>query len=206
LRLALICAVLLVAAPAGALPAGAAPLEPAVARMLESLSLPVPDPPKVLVCHGFGCNYRTPIGLGAGDRARLQALMGGGGASPAAERKGIGAAYAWFEKRVGPEAGTSNAVARTTPGYMRDRGQFDCFDKTHNATELLALLAHFGLLRHHVIDVPQSRGLLIDLRQHHTTAVIREKVSGKRWSVDGWTHRNGEIPDIFPMEEWAKKD
>ena len=201
MRQALICVFLLVAAPAGA-----TPLEPAVARMLESLSLPVPDPPRVLVCHGFGCNFRTAIGFGAGDRARLQALMAGGKASPAAERKGIGAAYAWFEKRVAPEAGTGTAIARTTPGYMRDPAQFDCFDKTHNATELLALLAHFGLLQHHVIDVPESRGLLIDLRQHHTTAVIREKTSGRRWSVDGWTHRNGEVPDIFPMEEWAKKD
>ena len=186
--------------------ATAAPLEPAVIRMLESLSLPVPDPPKVLICHGFGCNFRTEVGFSAADRARLQGLMAGGGASPAAERKGIGAAYAWFEKRVAPAAGTARAIARTTPRYMRDPSQFDCFDKTHNATELLALLAHFGLLRHHVIDVPQSRGLLIDLRQHHTTAVIREKASGKRWSVDGWTRNNGEVPDIFPMEEWAKKD
>ena len=161
-------------------PARAAVLDPAVARMLESFSLPVPRPPTVLVCHGFGCTYRTQIGLGPGDRARLHSIMAGGSASPAAERKGIGAAYAWFEKRVAPEAGTGKAVARTTPRYARDREQFDCFDKTHNATELLALLAYFGLLRHHLIDVPQSRGLLIDLRQHHTTAVVREKVSGKR--------------------------
>jgi hypothetical protein len=187
-------------------PAHAAVLDPAVARMLESFSLPVPNPPNVLVCHGFGCTYRTQIGLGPGDRARLQSIMAGGRASPAAERKGIGAAYAWFEKRVAPEAGTRKAIARTTPRYARDRGQFDCFDKTHNATELLALLAYFGLLRHHVIDVPQSRGLLIDLRQHHTTAVVREKVNGKRWSVDGWTKNNGELPDIMPMERWAKED
>jgi hypothetical protein len=186
-------------------PVCAAALDPAVARMLESLSLPVPDPPKVIVCHGFGCIYRTSIGIGARDRAQLQSLMAGS-SSPAAERKGIASAYAWFERRVAPEAGTAKAIARTTPGYSRDRSQFDCFDKTHNATALLALLAHFGLMRHHVIDVPESRGLLIDMRPHHTTAVIREKVSGKRWSVDGWTHKNGERPDIFPMEYWAKQD
>ena len=187
-------------------PAHATPLDPAVARMLETFSLPVPNPPNVVVCHGFGCTYRTLIGFGAGDRARLQSLMAGAKASAAAERKGIGAAYSWFEKRVAPEAGTGKAIARTTPIYARDRGQFDCFDKTHNATELLALLAHYGLLHHHVIDVPQSRGLLIDLRPHHTTAVIKEKATGKRWSVDGWTRNNGELPDIFPMEEWAKQD
>ena len=187
-------------------PAQAAPLESAVARMLDSLSLPVPDPPNVLICHGFGCNFRTEVGFGAGDRARLQGLMAGGSASPAAERKGIGAAYAWFEKRVAPAAGTAKAIARTSPRYMRDPSQFDCFDKTHNATELLALLAHFGLLRHHVIDAPQSRGLLINLRTIHSTAVIQEKASGRRWSVDGWTRNNGEVPDIFPIEEWAKMD
>ena len=187
-------------------PGYAAPLSADVVKMLESLSLPVPQPPNVLVCHGFGCYYRTPIGFGAGDRARLQALMAGGRASPAAERKGIGATYAWFEQRVAREAGTAKAIARTTPGYARDRSQFDCFDKTHNATELLALLAHFGLLVHHTIDVPESRGYLINLRPHHTTAVIREKATGKRWSVDGWTRANGQVPDIMPMETWAKLD
>jgi hypothetical protein len=186
--------------------AHATPLSPDVVKMFESLSLPVPQPPNVLVCHGFGCYYRTSIGLGAGDRARLQALMTGGRASPAAERKGIGAAYAWFEQRVAPEAGTAKAIARTTPGYARDRAQFDCFDKTHNATELLALLAYFGLLVHHEIDVPESRGYLINLRPHHTTAVIREKTTGKRWSVDGWTRANGQVPDIMPMETWATLD
>lgn len=186
-------------------PAQSAVLEPAVVRMLESLSLPVPTPPNVLVCSGFGCTYRTPIGFGPGDRARLASIMAGA-SNPAAERTGIGNAYAWFEKRVAKEAGTGKAVARTTPKYMRDRGQFDCFDKTHNATELLALLAHYGLMRHHVIDVPRSRGLLIDFRQHHTTAVIREKASGRQFSVDGWTRANGEKPDIFPIEYWVKQD
>ena len=189
-----------------AAPAQAAPLEAAVVHMLESLSLPVPDPPNVLICHGFGCNFRTAVGFGPGDRSRLAALMAGGKASPAAERRGIGAAYAWFEKRVAPAAGTGKAIARTTPRYMRDPAQFDCFDKTHNATELLALLAHYGLLQHHVIDAPQSRGLLINLRTIHTTAVIQENASGRRWSVDGWTRNNGEVPDIFPIEEWAKMD
>jgi len=187
-------------------PVQATPLSADVVSMFERLSLPVPRPPNVLICHGFGCYYRTPIGFGAGDRARLQSILAGGRGSPAAERKAIGDAYAWFEKRVGPEAGTSKAIARTTPGYSRDRGQFDCFDKTHNATELLSMLAHLGLLRHHAIDVPQSRGYLINLRQHHTTAVIRETKSGQRWSVDGWTRANGQRPDIMPMEKWAELD
>ena len=187
-------------------PALAQPLDSAVVSMFERLSLPVPNPPNVLICHGFTCNYKTEVAFGPADRTQLQKLMAGGKASPAAERKGIGEAYAWFEKRIAPTTGTARAIARTTPGYMRDRGQFDCFDKTHNATELLAQLAYYGLLHHHVVDVPESRGYLINLRPHHTTTVIREKVTGQRWSVDGWTRNNGELPDIMRMEEWANLD
>lgn len=185
-------------------PAQAVSLDPAVVEMLENFSLPIPNPPSIVICHGFGCTHRTLIGLGPRDRTQLQKLMARATASPQMEREAIGAAYAWFEQRVAPEAGTAKAVARTSPRHMRDPAQFDCFDKTHNATELLALLEYFGLLRHHVIDVPQSRGLPILLQ--HTTAVIREKASGKRWSVDGWTRNNGERPDIFPMEYWAAQN
>ena len=80
--------------------AHAATLSADVISMFERLSLPVPQPPNVLICHGFGCYYRTPIGFGAGDRGRLQSIMAGARGSPAAERKAIGDAYAWFEKRV----------------------------------------------------------------------------------------------------------
>lgn len=210
MRHALLCAFLLVAMPAGAMPAGAAPLDPAVARMLESLLLPVPDPPKVLICHGFGCNFRTEVGFGAGDRARLQGLMAGGSASPAAERKGIGAAYAWFEKRVAPAAGTAKAIARTSPRYMRDPSQFDCFDKTHNATELLALLAHFGLLRHHVIDAPQSRGLLINLRDnsHHRGHPRKGERQAlvSRWLDPQQWRGAGHLPDRRMGQDGLKQD
>jgi hypothetical protein len=198
-----IAGVVLLAASAGP---GTAKLDPAVVSMLEYLSLAVPNPPNVVICHGFSCNYRTEVGFGPADRKELDRLMARGKTSAAAERQGIAEAYAWFERRVAPEAGTATARARTTPNYMRDRSQFDCFDKTSNATNFLALLDHFGLLRHHVIDVPVSRGLLIDFRQHHTTAVIRERASGKTWSVDGWTHANGEKPDIMPMEIWVTQD
>ena len=50
-----------------------------------------------------------------------------------------------------------------------------------------------GLLRHHVIDVPESRGFIIG-GLPHTTAVVRERKSGQKWAVDGWTHDNGELP------------
>jgi hypothetical protein len=33
--------------------------------------------------------------------------------------------------------------------------------------------------------------------------VIEEKLSGKRWTVDPWTHDNGQLPDVWPVERWS---
>jgi hypothetical protein len=32
--------------------------------------------------------------------------------------------------------------------------------------------------------------------------VVRERKSGQKWVVDGWTHSNGELPDVMPLETW----
>ena len=54
------------------------------------------------------------------------------------------------------------------------------------------IVADMGLLRHHVIDVPESRGFLIG-GLPHTTAVVRERKGGQKWAIDGWTHAKRRI-------------
>jgi hypothetical protein len=172
-----------------------------IVKTLEQLSLPVPDPANPIVCHGFGCTYRTPILLRNADRAQIKKLFGAAAAkSPDGERKAVASAMAWFEKRVAIEAGTAKAKARAGLGNAGDPSQFDCFDKTSNTIGLLAVVQRMGLLRHHAIDVPESRGGIASLP--HTTAVVRERKTGQKWVVDGWTHNNGELPDVMPLETW----
>jgi hypothetical protein len=65
---------------------------------------------------------------------------------------------------------------------------------------LLSVVAEMGLLPHHVIDAPESRVGIGALP--HTTAVVRERRSGQKWVVDGWTHDNGELPDVMSLETW----
>jgi hypothetical protein len=180
-------------------------LGPDVVRILEQLALPVPDPINPVVCHGFGCAYRTPILLRNADKTQIKQLFGPAAAkSPDAERKALAAAMAWFEKRVAAEAGTATAKARAGLGHAGDPSQFDCLDKTSNTIGVLAIVAEMGLLRHHVIDTPESRGFIIG-GLPHTTAVVRERKSGQKWAIDGWTHDNGELPDILPLEEWRHR-
>jgi len=192
-----VCALTSVATPSVALE-----LDFGVVKTLEQLALPTPDPANPVVCHGFGCAYRTTILLRHVDKAQIKKLFGPAAAKSAeGERKALAAAMAWFEKRVAAEAGTATAKARAGLGHAGDPSQFDCLDKTSNTVGVLAIVAQMGLLRHHTIDAPESRGFIIG-GLPHTTAVVRERKGGQRWAVDGWTHANGELPDVLPLEQW----
>ena len=96
----------------------------------------------------------------------------------------MAAIMAWFEKRVAVEAGTAKAKARAGLGYAGDPSQFDCLDKTSNTVGVLAIVNQMGLLKHHVIDAPESRGLIIGgLAAHHSRgarAQERAEVGGRR--------------------------
>jgi hypothetical protein len=184
---------------AGTGSAGAVELDFGVVKTLEYLSLPVPDPARPIVCHGFGCAYQTPIQLRPGDLVQIRKFFGTGGEA-VDERRALAATMAWFERRVAAEAGTAKAKARAGLGSAGDPSQFDCLDKTSNTIGLLSVVAQMGLLRYHVIDPPESRGGLGSLP--HTSAVVREKGNGQKWVIDGWTHNNGEYPDIMPLEKW----
>ena len=62
---------------------GASALGAGIAEIYAELSLPLPTTNLVVVCHGFGCLYRTQVALTASDRAHLKTLLGPGAASPA---------------------------------------------------------------------------------------------------------------------------
>ncbi len=140
--------------------AAAAPLDPAVVRMLESFSLPVPNPPNVLVCHGFGCTYRTPIGFGPGDRARLQEIMGAGRAKPGRRAPGDRRSFrmvreARRRRRPGPRRRsrarrrTMRATAASSTASTRPTTQRSCW----------RCCRIWGCCVITSIDVPESRGL-----------------------------------------------
>jgi hypothetical protein len=170
------------------------------------LSLVRPTVRSEVICHGIGCRFRTEIPFSNADRARLRALMAAGRPSPAAERRALAAAVAWFDRRIAPAAGTSHRIARAGARESGDPGQMDCVDTTSNNTGLFLVLDQLGLLRHHRVEGPVSRGLLFDGRLPHTTAVLAEKANGRRWAIDNWTHKYGELPDVEPLEQWQGED
>ena len=169
--------------------------EEAFAELYGELSLRMPTPTLVVVCHAFGCSNQAHIGLSAGDRARLATLLAAGKASPAAERRALAGAVQWFDRRIGPVAGTTRRVARAGAAERHDSGQMDCIDISTNNTSLFLVLAQLRLLLHHRPELPVSRGFLVDGRLPHTTAVLGEIRGGQHWAVDNWT-------DVVPLDEW----
>jgi len=180
--------------------------DPAVMAMLGEASLTAPNPSRVVICHGFGCEFRTEVGLGPGDQAQIAAIMAAGSASAEAERAAIGRTEAWFERRIAPIAGTAQRVARAGPlvGGARNPAQFDCLDTTNNTNSLLLILDQLKLLRHHTIAAPASRFLFTE--GPHNTAVIKDIKTSELWTVDPWTHKGSELPDIFPLAKWKEGD
>jgi hypothetical protein len=187
--------------------ATAATMADVVDATYGGFSVTAPTPDAVFVCHGFGCKYRTEVDLTASDHAKLAQLLAAGQASAAAERRAVAEAGAWFDRRVGPVAGTTNHVVRAGVEHMfNTTGQFDCIDSSRNTTSLLLLLDQLKLLRYHDVDVPVARGLLINGQYPHATAVLTEKSTGIKWSVDSWTVGYGQDLEIMPLERWKTLD
>ena len=193
---------LVAAAPAAAGQDAAA----VAAAAYGELSISPPTPSFMTVCHGFGCQYRAELGLTPADHATLKKLMAAGSGSAAKERQAVAAAGAWFDRRIAQVAGTAGHVARANREYMYDKRQFDCIDTSRNTTSLLLLLQELGLLHYHTVDVPQARGHIFDLKAPHATAVLVEKETGVKWSVDAWTRAYGQAPEIMTLDRWMESD
>jgi hypothetical protein len=157
----------------------------------------------IVFCHGFGCHFETNVQLKSKLVQKLEDIMAAGKKSPAHEREAIKQAVAYFERHAARAAGTDDDIAGnySTEG---DPTQLDCVDEARNTTRLLILLQREGLLKHHTVARIEGRGFVLDTRYPHNTAVIRERESGIRWSVDSWMRHNGDVPEVMTLTRWKR--
>ena len=66
------------------------------------------------------------------------------------------------------------------------------------------MLAEDGLLYHYVVARPASRGVFLDFRWYHQSAVIAEIGSGTEYVVDSWYDANGEPPLVTTLGNWQR--
>lgn len=161
-----------------------------------------PNAKSIIVCHGFDCRNKTRLVLTDADERYFASALAAGHSSPAAERAAIAKAVAYYEKRSVTAIGAADK-AKSDISQTGKLGQMDCIDESTNTRSLLLHLAHMGLLKHHDVLSNISRGIMVDGRYPHSTAVLKEKSVGKKWAVDSWFGASGEQPDVMPLDVWV---
>lgn len=157
-------------------------------------------PTSFYVCHGYGCQDHTQIGLSKAEWGSIQAVFRISAPDPVTERRQIASAVALFENAVGQYTDTARDLPGT-PFSLFDSSQLDCVDESINTSTYLNMLHRFGLLRWHRPSVPVRRGSPYTLNIHFSGALV-ENISGKRYVVDSWFYLNGKKPPIVPLEVW----
>jgi hypothetical protein len=163
-----------------------------------------PTSRQIVACHGYGCSRRTTIPLASAWLSRATAILNAGKRSPAAERDALRSVVQVYTSTLAAAFGGRRDQPRSPPALSGRQGQMDCLDTTANTISLLLVLEDAGLLSHHRLDRPESRGIFLDGRYPHFTAVIRENASGRPWAIDPWTRAPGQDPEILPLKVWQE--
>ena len=158
----------------------------------------------VTVCSAYGCQHQTPFTFTDNDIQQIALIMDRerSDESPAAERRAIGEAIAWIERRVGRATGTD----RDRPGLdffgSGDKRQQDCVDEATNTTSYLLVMERHGMLTHHKVSRPIAKGNMILGKWPHWGAMIEERATGRRYAVDSFFYENGKPPVIMASSRW----
>ncbi|MDX2264444.1 MAG: hypothetical protein NW215_05690 [Hyphomicrobiales bacterium] len=164
----------------------------------------------VFVCHAYGCQMQSPVVFGPAQVKEIAAEMKRvrKADTPAEERRAIAYAVGWMERYVGEKVGTKGDRPGMEFNGPGDPTQQDCVDEATNTTSYLLILQKNGLLKHHTVYRPFSRGnILLGVSNWvHWTATMHDKSTGVKWAVDSWIYANGENPAVVEADKWYTKD
>jgi hypothetical protein len=203
MKLAPLFLIIFLAASALAMPAEVLAAQQAQSWFREQ-GYVAPTDTRIVACHGYGCSRRVALVMDTSVLGRAGGILKASRSSAEAERRAIGEIVKVYTAYLAATFGGKPDVPRSPPQMSGEHGQMDCIDETANTTSLLLVLQEQGLLFHHQVERPQSRGLFIDGRYPHVTAIIVEKRTGREWAVDPWAKAPGQQPDILPLMEWRQ--
>lgn len=173
-------------------------LDAGIAKWYRDRGATTPMADRPVYCHGYGCEFQTPVPIDAAALSTLQRMFAGHQSTAAEERKAISEAVRWWERRASPLTGGPPRKHGSDITQAHRLGSTDCIDEATNSTSILLILEQHGLLKFHTVQRPASRGYIVNA---HSTAVIQEK-GGEAWVVDMWMHDMGEAPDIMTLTQW----
>lgn len=172
----------------------------AAGMFTEQQHIAKPVPERFSVCFNHSCRTVLNDSLTSQEWQHVTEPLQVPAPSPAVERAALARVIASMEETVGRHTGTDRDRGRNLAGFGRP-GQLDCIDEASNTHTYLVMLENAGLLHHHRVMGNATRfGLFVGMP--HTTAVIEEAASGRRYAVDSWFRDNGEPPYIDTLEKW----
>ena len=160
-----------------------------------------PTPEAFSICFNHTCKEVKDLTLQGRQWQEILAIFSPPVADAAEERRRIAEAVARLELVVGELADTSNDKGGNLAGMFSDGHQMDCIDESTNTTTYLMMLSEGGVLRWHSVGDRATRGFFI-FGMPHTTAVLKDRLTGAKWAVDSWFHDNGVAPEIVPLGQW----
>jgi len=154
------------------------------------------------VCYGYGCKTVQTVTLNKVQWLVIEQLFLPKATSAKIERQQLSLAIAQMETFIGEITHTQEDLPGTFAAFFQDRShQMDCVDEATNTTLYLRLFRERGLMHFHKEDFRINRGFFLN-GWPHTSAVIEQLESGKRFAVDSWFHKNGIKPEIIPINLW----
>lgn len=152
------------------------------------------------ICHGGGCALVSQSRVEEHEWSQIVRQCEYPLADAASERQCIANSITRFEQIIGAKTGTDQDRGGTF-GNSAYPGQLDCNDEAINTTTYLRLMQMRGLLQYHDILDIRRRGFFFN-GWPHTTAVIRERQTQRRYAVDAWFYDNGQPAVVVPFELW----
>lgn len=177
------------------------PLNAAI-RDIEQVYKQTPALHHFSVCAGGGCADLMQVSLTDEEWQIIRGafLKAGDVTTAEQERELIALTIGAFENIVGVKTNTLTDRAGTF-GNSNYPGQMDCNDEAINSTTYMRLMQQHGLIKFHAIEDMRTRNFFFS-GWPHTTAVIRELVTGERFAVDSWFYDNGFPATIVPFSVW----
>lgn len=159
-------------------------------------------PSEFTVCYSHACYSKTKINLSEVQLQEIDNLFIPKPNTAEQERKQISAAIGKFERFVGEINGTSNDVAGSFPGFLREN-QLDCEDETTNTISYIMMLEDKGLTTFHKLSAfqPARRSWFLN-GWPHMAAIIEEKKTSNLYVVDSWFMDNGNPAYIISYNKW----
>lgn len=156
------------------------------------------------ICSGGGCAALHVVTLSLAELAPIVEIFAAKNLESTdeavTERTHIAQAIGALENIIGLKTNTSQDRAGTFNNSAY-QGQLDCNDEAINSTTYMRLLVAFGFMQYHTVEDTRTRNFFFT-GWPHSTAVMHENASGKRYAVDSWFYDNGAPATILPFEKW----